>query len=236
MLLITRLLITAQPKVDFSAKRTNRVRMTFASRLDAGEKLGAHLRELAIDADSIAGLPRGGVIVAAAAAHVLSLPLDILVVRKIGHPLQREYAVGALAEGGVVVLDEKSIGSNTGRRTELQKIILEEALRLKEYEQRFHPVSRDYQDRSVLLIDDGLATGATTEAAVLSARKQGARRIVVAAPVASISAVERLLQVANDVIVLFTDPDFDAVGRYYQEFSQTTDEEVLAALRGSVPT
>ena len=206
--------------------------MTFASRLDAGEKLGAHLRELAIDADAVAGLPRGGVIVAAATAHVLSLPLDILVVRKVGHPLQREFAVGALAEGGVVVLDEKLIGPTPERHADLEKIILEESLRLREYELRFHAVSRlDYHGRSVLLVDDGLATGATTEAAVRSARNQGARKIIVAAPIASISAVERLSRVADDVIVLFADPDFDAVGRYYREFPQTTDEEVLVAVR-----
>ena len=210
--------------------------MTFASRLDAGEKLGAHLRELAIDADVVAGLPRGGVIVAAAAAHVLSLPLDILVVRKVGHPLQREFAVGALAEGGVVVLDEKSIGLAPEQDADLQKIIREESLRLREYELRFHAGSRlDYQGRSVLLVDDGLATGATTEAAVRSARNQGARKIIVGAPVASVSAVERLFRVADDVIVLFTDPDFDAVGRYYREFPQTTDEEVLAALQTAAP-
>jgi predicted phosphoribosyltransferase len=87
----------------------------------------------------------------------------------------------------------------------------------------------------VLLVDDGLATGATTEAAVRSARNQGARKIIVGAPVASVSAVERLFRVADDVIVLFTDPDFDAVGRYYREFPQTTDEEVLAALQTAAP-
>jgi putative phosphoribosyl transferase len=209
--------------------------MMFLSREDAGRKLGRHLKERGVQADLVLGLPRGGVVVAAEVARALHLPLDVLIVRKIGHPLHREFAVGALAENGVVVLDEVVIGANPVIRAELEEIIEEEKERLRSYQARFHPQGTpDLTQKALLLLDDGLATGATTEAAVLSARKQGARRIVVAAPVASANAVERLERVADEVIALRVDPDFDAVGRYYEVFSQTTDQEVLALLRGEV--
>jgi putative phosphoribosyl transferase len=137
-----------------------------------------------------------------------------------------------LAEHDVVVLDEAVIGPNPVIRAELEEIIREERERLRSYQARFHPRGApDLNGKAVLLVDDGLATGATTEAAVLSVRKQNAASIVVAAPVASTSAVERLARVADEVRVLCVDPAFDAVGRYYDVFSQTTDEEVLEVLR-----
>lgn len=208
--------------------------MVFASREDAGQKLGRFLKEQAVEADLVLGLPRGGVIVAAEVARLLGRPLDVLIVRKIGHPLHREFAVGALAENDVVLIDEAVLGDNPFVRAELAGIIAEEKERLHRYQATFH--SRGvaaFQDQAVLLVDDGLATGATTQAAVLSARKQGARRITVAAPVASTRAVERLQRVADTVRVLYTDPDFDAVGRYYDQFLQTTDEEVLERLQAA---
>jgi predicted phosphoribosyltransferase len=195
-------------------------------------KLGRCLQDQGVRADLVLGLPRGGVVVAAAVARILHLPLDVLIVRKIGHPRQREFAVGALAENGVIVLDEGVSGVDTVIRAELEAIIQEEKKRLCSYQARFHPGGAPaLAGKAVLLVDDGLATGATIEAAVLSARKQSARTIVVAAPVASSNAVERLAQVADEVRVLCMDPDFDAVGRYYDVFAQTTDEEVLQLLR-----
>ena len=208
--------------------------MVFASREEAGHRLGRHLKDQGIEADLVLGLPRGGVVVAAEVARALRLPLDVLVVRKIGHPLHREFAVGALAEHGVVVLDETVIGRNPLIRAELDEVVQEEQARLRSYQTRFHRHSvPDLTGKSVLLVDDGLATGATTEAAVLSVSKQDARRVVVAAPVASSNALERLARVADEVRVLLVDPDFDAVGRYYESFSQTTDEEVLEVLKQS---
>ena len=206
--------------------------MVFASREDAGQRLGQRLKEQGVQADLVLGLPRGGVVVAAEVARALHLPLDVLIVRKIGHPWFREFAVGALAEGGVVVLDEAAIGRNPVARAELEEVIEEEKQRLQHYQAAFHHAGpSSLATKIVLLVDDGLATGATTEAAVLSAKKQNARQVIVAAPVASTHAVERLRRVADDVIVLWADPDFDAVGRYYEHFSQTTDEEVLELLQ-----
>jgi len=204
----------------------------FASREDAGLKLGRCLQEQGVRADLVLGLPRGGVVVAAGVAQMLRLPLGVIVVRKIGHPWHREFAVGALAEGGVTLLDESAVGPNPQIRTELEAIIEEEESRLHAYQVRFHPRGAPSPvDKTVLLVDDGLATGATTEAAVLSARKQNARAVLVASPVASPAAVERLARVADEVRVLCVDPDFVAVGLYYDVFTQTTDEEVLDLLK-----
>ena len=204
----------------------------FASREDAGLKLARCLQDQQVRADLVLGLPRGGVVVAAEVARTLDLPLDVLLVRKIGHPRHREFAVGALAENGVTVLDEGVIETSGVIRAELAPIIEEEKERLSSYQARFHPRGAPVlTGKTVLLVDDGLATGATTAAAVLSVRKQNALSIVVAAPVASTHAVERLAPLADEVRVLRMDPDFEAVGQYYDVFAQTTDEEVLELLR-----
>ena len=124
------------------------------------------------------------------------------------------------------------VGRNPAIRAELDEVIEEEKERLRSLPGPVPPGRRpNLAGKAVLLVDDGLATGATTEAAVLSVRRQGARKIVVAAPVASTNAVERLTRVADEVQVLWVDPDFDAVGRYYDVFSQTSDQEVLELLR-----
>lgn len=208
--------------------------MEFASREDAGQKLGTFLRDREIRADLVLGLPRGGVVVASEVARILNAPLDVLIVRKIGHPLHREFAVGAMAEGGVVLVDERVLGSNPIVRSQLEDVISEETQRLQQYESLFHrELLMPLAGKTVLLVDDGLATGSTTEAAVLSAKRHQAARVLVAAPVASLHAVQRLQRVADDVIALLVDPDFDAVGRYYEVFSQTTDEEVLGLLKAA---
>jgi putative phosphoribosyl transferase len=206
--------------------------MKFASRQDAGQRLGAHLLELDIDADVVLGLPRGGVLVGAEVARVLALPLEALVVRKIGHPMHREFAVGALAERGVVLLHEEMAGAGPTARRLLQEIIEEETRRLHAYESAFHSAGAPLlQDRHILLIDDGLATGSTMEAAVMSGRRQQARRVTVAVPVSSVEAAHRMSRLADAVVALEIDPDFSAVGCYYETFAQVSDEEVLEFLK-----
>jgi putative phosphoribosyl transferase len=208
--------------------------MKFASRADAGSQLGRHLVEQGVQADWVLGLPRGGVVVAAEVARALRRPLDVLIVRKIGHPWQREFAVGALAEPDVVVFDKSFKWKNPLARAELDAVIAEEKERLWEYRSQFHAAAApDLNGKTVLLVDDGLATGATAEAAVISARQQKAQRVIVTVPVASTAAVERLRSVADEVAVLFVDLMFEAVGQYYAEFSQTSDEEVKALLRAA---
>src|ERR1044071_1926683 len=139
------------------------IRMTFASREDAGKRLGQWLRDKAVQVDLVLGLPRGGVVVAAEVAHFLNLPLDVLIVRKIGHPLHREFALGALAEGDVVILDDALIGNNPIIRSELREIIEEEKKRLADYQSRFHHHALSLSGKRVVLVDDGLATRATTQ-------------------------------------------------------------------------
>jgi putative phosphoribosyl transferase len=206
--------------------------MVFASREDAGRKLGLFIEDRGVTAALALGLPRGGVVVASEVARVLNLPLDVLIVRKIGHPLQREFAVGAMAEQDVVVLDEHLAGSSALARAQLAQVVEEERKRMRAYQLRFHlhgPLV--VSGKHVLLLDDGLATGSTMEAAVRSLREQETAQITVAVPVASVSGVERLHRVADAVLAIWVDPDFEAVGRYYERFAQTTDEEVLELLR-----
>ncbi len=210
--------------------------MMFASREAAGQELGRRLRDERVEIDLVLGLPRGGVVVAAEVARLLQRPLETLIVRKIGHPWYREFAVGALAEPDVVLLDEGSMHRNLVVRADLDEVIAEETQRLREYKTKFHRGSApDLNGKAVLLVDDGLATGATTEAAVKAARRQKARRVVVATPVASTNAMERLQRLADDVIALLVDPGFEAVGQYYEEFTQTSDAEVVALLESCQP-
>lgn len=203
----------------------------FASRQDAGRKLGRYLVEKRIQCDVVAGLVRGGVIVAAEIAEQLRCPLDVIVVRKIGHPHFREFALGALAEPDVVVLD-RSVQSGVTADS-LESVIAEESERLADYQAKFGHSRVNLAGKSVIAVDDGLATGATMEAGVLSARKQGAASVVVAVPVASASGFDRLKRVSDTVIAFRLDPRFEAVGQYYNSFPQTTDDEVIAALQRS---
>lgn len=206
--------------------------MTFASREDAGSRLAVLLRAGGVAADCVLGLPRGGVVVAAQVARELRCPLDVLIVRKLGHPLYREFAVGALAEPDVAILDEESLRRNPIGRDYLDAVIAEETPRLSEYRAKFHlHEAPELSGKIVLLVDDGLATGATMEAAVRGARARGSRKIIVAVPVASQFALERIAAIADEVKVELVDPHFEAVGQYYRNFDQTSDDEVIALLR-----
>jgi putative phosphoribosyl transferase len=208
--------------------------VTFLSRADAGQRLGAHLAARGARPDIVLGLPRGGVVVAAEVGRVLGCPLDVIVVRKIGHPRHPEFAVGAMAEPDVLMVDENATAENRVNRAELDQVIAEETGRLAGYRMKFHRNGGlELAGRAVLVVDDGLATGATAVAAVMSARKQMARTVFVAAPVESSNAVDRLSSLADSVDALVVDPDFMAVGQYYEDFPQIEDDEVAALLRGN---
>ena len=206
--------------------------MSFASREHAGQMLGRHLMSEGVEVDIVVGLPRGGIIVAAEVSHVLQRPLEVLVVRKIGHPLHREFAVGALAENDVVQIDESLVDGNETTRAKLTEVIAEEQKRLQRYQLEFHQNHKvEFDGKIVLIVDDGLATGATMEVAVLSARKQGARKVLVASPVGSRTAILRLEHLVDGVFIIISDPGFEAVGAYYEKFSQVEDNEVVELLR-----
>lgn len=194
--------------------------------------LGTLLRREGAGADIVLGLPRGGVVVAAEVARILDAPLDVLVVRKIGHPRHREFAVGALAEPDIVILDQDVIARTHVQPLELREVIAEEQRRLKEYQATFERNQPpDIVDKHILIVDDGLATGSTMEVAVRSARQRKAAQVLVAVPVASTSAIKRIEAAGAEVHALLVDPEFDAVGRYYDAFVQVEDGEVVELLR-----
>jgi len=194
--------------------------------------MGQYLREQGVQAGFVLGLPRGGVVVAAEVARILEARLDVLVVRKIGHPRHREFAVGAIAEPEIVILDREAIQRTHVHPDELRQIINEEQQRLHEYQAVFERNQPpDIAGKIVLIVDDGLATGSTMEVAVKSAHQRKASEVSVAVPVASSSAFERIQAAGARVYALIVDPEFDAVGRFYDRFTQVEDEEVLELLR-----
>lgn len=178
------------------------------------------------------GLPRGGVPVAAAVARALGGTLDVLVVRKLGTPLNPELAMGAIASGGGIVLDDDVIASLRISRSELNAVVERERDELERREAAYRggrppPVM---QDRDVILVDDGIATGSTMLVAVLAIRELDPASITVAVPVAPPDSIDRLSSIADHVEVVMRPTPFFAVGTWYTDFTQTTDEEVKQLL------
>lgn len=206
---------------------------TYRDRTEAGTVLADHLGHLAHRADvTVLGLVRGGVPVAAAVARRLAAPLDVLVVRKLGLPLAPELAFGAVGPGGVRVLNQE-IAARLAP-DEVEAVVRAETAELRRREQRYRadrpPLRLD--DRIAVVVDDGLATGATARAAVEVARTLGARRVVFAVPVGAPEAYELLTRTADEVVCPHRPADFGAVSRFYDDFHEVSDEEVVAALTG----
>ncbi|MGW7327841.1 phosphoribosyltransferase family protein [Streptomyces sp. NPDC054840] len=206
--------------------------MLFTHRADAGERLAEALRHLNAEDPVVLGLPRGGVPVAYRVARALGAPLDVIVVRKLGVPHHRELGFGAIGEGGVRVISEDIVrGSRVGPQ-DIAAVEHAEEAELARQAARFRGdrprVPLD--GRTVIIVDDGIATGATAAAACEVVRAQGAARVVLAVPVAPPEAVARLGSVADEVVCLATPHAFRAVGEWYQDFSQTPDEEVVFLL------
>ena len=200
-------------------------------RREAGRLLARELAFLAGEPDLLVlGLPRGGVPVALEIARALNAPLDVLTVRKLGLPEQPEFAVGALAPGGVRVMDRTPRNLLEAARWEMvaRNERAELARRERVYRGGRPPLA--LAGRTVILVDDGVATGATLEAAARAVRAGSPRRLVIAAPVASPEASTRLACLADELVMGATPRPFGAVGSWYQDFGQTSDEEVLACL------
>jgi predicted phosphoribosyltransferase len=205
----------------------------FQDRTDAGRQLAEELLNYAERNDVIVlGLPRGGVPVAFEVAERLGVPLDVFVVRKLGVPGHEELAMGAIAPGGVRVLNEDVLHviPDAQAIVEIVAAIEREELERRERNYRSDRPPPNFKDRIVILIDDGLATGATMRAAVAALRQQGAAKIIVAVPVGAPSTCQDLKNGADEVICLQTPVAFIGVGQYYADFSQTTDEEVRELL------
>ncbi|MER6444775.1 phosphoribosyltransferase family protein [Streptomyces venezuelae] len=206
--------------------------MLFAHRAEAGERLAEALRHVQGEDPVVLGLPRGGVPVAYRVARALGAPLDVIVVRKLGVPHHRELGFGAIGEGGVRVISEDIVrGSRLGPQ-DIEAVEHAEAAELTRRAARFRGdrprVPLD--GRTVIVVDDGIATGATAAAACEVVRAQGAARVVLAVPVAPPDAVARLGPAADEVVCLATPHAFRAVGEWYEDFAQTPDEEVVFLL------
>ncbi|HEY5547068.1 MAG TPA: phosphoribosyltransferase family protein [Gemmatimonadaceae bacterium] len=211
----------------------------FRNRSEAGRRLAAQLSEFAGRTDVIVlALPKGGVPVAAEVSSALGAPLDVLVVRKIGVPWQPEFAVGAIASGGMMVLDTETMNELGLTRASLDPILVAEQRELMRRESLYRG-GRPFptlEGQVVIVVDDGLATGATMQAAVAALRTRGPALVVVAVPVASRSACAMLDRVVDRVVCVATPEPFYGVGVWYDDFDQTTDEEVLSLLaHGEVP-
>jgi putative phosphoribosyl transferase len=208
----------------------------FQDRTDAGRQLAEKLLSYAGRDDVIVlALPRGGVPVAFEVAQRLGVPLDVFVVRKLGVPGHEELAMGAIASGGVRVLNEDVLYVLPDAQSivEMVTAIEREELKRRERDYRGDRPAPEVRGRTVILVDDGLATGATMRAAAAALRQQGAAKIIVAVPVGAPSTCYEIRGVADDVFCLQTPGSFMGVGQYYEDFSQTTDEEVRDLLAAS---
>ena len=206
----------------------------FKNRKEAGKLLAKKLITYKNQPECIViGLPRGGVVTAYEIAQELNLPLDIIVPRKIGAPFNPELAVGALTEDGQVDLDKSLMRSLNISENDLTKTIEDEKKeaqrRLGLYRHNKSP--RNLQNKIVILVDDGIATGATIKASIKSIQKDNAQKIIVAVPVAPPETVRNLKQLVDEIICLLEPENLGAIGQFYEQFGQTSDEEVITLLK-----
>jgi predicted phosphoribosyltransferase len=208
--------------------------MVFQDRQDAGRQLALKLRRYADDPSVLVlALPRGGVPVAHEVAAALHVPWDIFLVRKLGVPDQPELAMGAIASGGIRVLNEEVVRLLGIPEEVIDQVAAEEQEELQRREQAYRDgrPPPPIKGRSVILVDDGLATGSSMRAAVEALRQQRPRAIVVAVPVAAPATCEEFKAEVDDIVCAVTPEPFRAVGLWYQDFSQVTDEEMQELLR-----
>lgn len=209
--------------------------MIFKDRVDAGEQLARLLRPLKQKDPIVLGLPRGGVPVAYQVAHKLNLPLDVIIVRKLGVPSQPELAFGAVGEDGAIFLNEHIIKELAISKDIQLRIESRERQEISKRAERFRRNQKplDIKGRAVIIVDDGIATGATMQVACLVAKARGASEVIVAAPVAARDSVKKLQSVTDSCIVLSFPENFSAVGQWYEDFTTTTDDDVIRILQKS---
>lgn len=207
--------------------------MIFSDRGDAGRLLADHLRTFTSQKNTVViGIPRGGVIVAGEVAKELNLPLDIVCPRKVGAPLNPEFAIGAVTESGEAFIEPRLIQRLGIDPEYLKDTIEEESKRARQRLEIFREgmAPRELKGKSVILVDDGLATGSTVKAAIVSLRKEGVQKIIVAVPVAPVDTALEIKNLSDDLVVLHTDRNFMAVGQYYRNFLETSNADVIAIM------
>jgi predicted phosphoribosyltransferase len=211
---------------------TNELGALFKDRVEAGKHLASALSSMTNQNAIVLAIPRGGVVVGYEVAKALAIQLDVIVPRKISAPENPELAIGAVAEDGTVVYDSQLVEhlnvSKAYVNEQSAKQMLEIQCRLRTY--RGDSPSQDLKGRIVILVDDGVATGYTMKAALSSVRKREARTVIVAVPVAPVTTAEELSKEADRFVCLYTPEPFHAIGQFYENFAQTTDEEVKQLL------
>ena len=207
----------------------------FSDRIDAGRRLGELLKARNLGSVVVVGLPRGGVPVAFEVAREIGAPLDVIVVRKLGVPFQPEVAMGAIGEGDARVIDQEVVAAARVSDSVLAGVEKMERAELERRVALFRKVRPRVSlfEKTVIVVDDGIATGSTARAACLVAAANGAAHVILAAPVAPRSVIDELSEVADEVVCLEMPEDFVAVGKWYSDFRQTRDEEVVEILRRS---
>jgi putative phosphoribosyl transferase len=204
----------------------------FADRRDAGRQLAARLLLLAEERPLVVGLPRGGIPVAEQIAAMLGAPLEFLAVRKLGAPHNPEYGIGAIAEGGTRIFDREALALLEANGNELARIVERETAELQRQVEAYRGdrVSLPPRDRTVIVVDDGVATGVTDTAALREVRRHRPRRLILAVPVCPPDSFARLQDEADEVVCLVVPSQLQGVGQWYADFGQVSDAEVLAAL------
>lgn len=204
----------------------------FADRVDAGRRLGQRLHQMDLSDPVLLGLPRGGVVVAAHVAAELDVAVDVLVARKIGHPRQPEYGLGAIAEGGDAFYDLDALRHSGLAEKDLEGVVAAERIELarRVHAYRGGRALAEVSGSTVVLVDDGVATGATARAALRALRAGQPARLLLAVPLAAEASLQDLAAEADELVVLETPTPFGAVGRWYRSFDQVPDEEVIALL------
>jgi putative phosphoribosyl transferase len=217
---------------NFVSNHNGDAGMLFRDRTDAGQRLGTYLKEFVHENAVVLALPRGGVPVAFEVARMLRAPLDVFVVRKLGTPGQEELAMGAIASGGVRVLNREVVQALEIPQQQIDAVAAREMSELERREREYRgnrdPI--DVRGLTAILVDDGLATGSTMRAAVAALRQLRPEKVLVAVPVAARTTCADLREDGDEVLCLYTPMDFFAVGQWYGDFSQTTDEEVRELL------
>jgi predicted phosphoribosyltransferase len=207
----------------------------FNDRIDAGKRLASALADFKSKDGIVLAIPRGGVVVGFEIAKALSLPLDVIIPRKIGAPDNPELAIGAMTEDGTIILDENLVTylgvpkAYVKEESKRQKTEIERRLQMYRQNEPYP----NLKGRDVLVVDDGIATGSTMKAALASVKNRGAKTVAVAVPVGPPSTIQELKKQADKVVCLYTPEYFQAIGQFYEDFNQTSDDEVISLLKES---